>query len=133
MYNVDHVIALACEPEQVFEALTEQRLLTAWFAPQVITVPYQGTIAAFAFEFDLNFKMELTELIPPSLVHWTCVDGYEEWVGSEVFFRISKKAGETLLHFIHQGLRNEEKREKTEESWYRYLSGLKDQCEKKAG
>jgi uncharacterized protein YndB with AHSA1/START domain len=118
------------EPTVVYRYLTEQVKLSKWFAPQVIAVPVEGTTAAFAFEFDLNFKMEIIELKEAKTVKWRCVDGYDEWINSEVIFKINKKEKGTILLFEHNGLTNDEKQVKTIESWEKYLTNLKHYCEK---
>ncbi len=104
-------------------------MLSRWFAPQVIAVAVEGTIAAFAFEFDLNFKMELVRLLEDKLVHWKCVDGYKEWLDSEVVFKLEPCPEGALLHFEHTNLINDEKEEKTISSWTGYLKKLKQLCE----
>lgn len=129
MFSVTIDLRIQSSEHTVFEALTNQNLLSRWFAPQVIAVPVEGTIAAFAFEFDLNFKMELVSLKEDKLVHWKCVDGYKEWLDSEVVFNIETVAGSTLLRFKHSNLTNEEKRDRTIKSWNEYLEKLKKICE----
>ncbi len=129
MFSVSFDLSIKSPPETVFKALTEQELLTRWFAPQVIAVPVEGTVAAFAFEFDLNFKMELVLLNSNSLVHWKCVDGYKEWLHSEVLFKLIPSSKGTKLHFEHNRLINVEKKQKTTLSWKQYLEKLKKLCE----
>ncbi len=128
-YRVEISLEISCSPDKLFSFLTDQVKLMQWFAPQVIAAPVQGTVAAFAFEFDLNFKMELVGLEEGNMVAWECVDGYKEWVGSKVRFELEEKDGRTQLHFLHEGLTNDEKKDKTIESWKRYLQKLKEVCE----
>ncbi len=129
MYSISISLNIEAPAAFVFEALTNQDLLSRWFAPQVIAVPVEGTVAAFAFEFDLNFKMELVQLKKDHLVFWRCVDGYKEWIDSEVAFKLEQEEGATLLKFKHDNLTNEEKRDKTRKSWNEYLQNLKRVCE----
>jgi len=129
VYSISVSLEIAASAADIFEALTNQDLLSRWFAPQVIAVPVEGTVAAFAFEFDLNFKMELVQLKKDKMVHWKCVDGYKEWLDSEVVFSFEKEKDVTLLKFEHRNLTNEEKRNKTVNSWHEYLQNLKRVCE----
>ena len=129
MYSISHKLEIHCPKNLVFDALTNQELLSRWFAPQVIAVPIEGTVAAFAFEFDLNFKMELASLRKDELVHWICVDGYKEWLDSELFFKLKTNESKTILSFEQNNLSNEEKKEKTTLSWAEYLKKLKNLCE----
>ncbi len=129
MYSVSSNIDINTSPSVVYHALTNQDLLSKWFAPQVIAVPVEGTVAAFAFEFDLNFKMKLSKLIPGKLVQWVCVDGYADWLDTEVIFKLTEQPGFTKVAFSHNKLKNDEKKEKTEVSWQNYLTRLKELCE----
>ena len=129
MYSISVSLEIAASAADIFEALTNQDLLSRWFAPQVIAVPVEGTVAAFAFEFDLNFKMELVQLKKDKMVHWKCVDGYKDWLDSEVVFSFEKVEDHTLIKFKHGNLTNEEKRDKTVNSWHEYLQNLKRLCE----
>ena len=129
MYFIAISLEIATSATDVFEALTNQHWLSRWFAPQVIAIQVEGTVAAFAFEFDLNFKMELVQLKKDKMVHWKCVDGYKEWLDSEVVFSFEKEKDVTLLKFEHRNLTNEEKRNKTVNSWHEYLQNLKRVCE----
>ena len=129
MFSVTFTFEMNCTAETLFAYLTEQQKLTQWFAPQVIAVPVEGTVAAFAFEYQLDFKMEITKLVPGELVAWECIDGYNEWVGSKVTFEIIKKEGKVMLKFNHSGLAHDDKKEKTTHSWEEYLKKLKKICE----
>ena len=128
MYSVSYEVFIESSPGRVFDFLTIQHLLSKWFAPQVIASPKEGTVAAFAFDFDLNFKMELDKLDKSGLVRWRCVDGYKEWLGSVVEFSFNEKEGGTLLKFKHSGLKNDDKKEKTLSDWIKFLEKLKIQC-----
>jgi uncharacterized protein YndB with AHSA1/START domain len=129
MFSVTDSLEIACPPEKLFAFLTEQEKLMQWFAPQVITVPVEGTVAAFAFEYDLDFKMEIIKLVDGERVEWECVDGYGDWLGSKVSFVLKKNAEGSVLEFEHTGLKNDAKKEKTTQSWGEYLKKLKNICE----
>jgi uncharacterized protein YndB with AHSA1/START domain len=129
VYSVSLHIEIDAPAVKVFEALTRQELLSKWFAPQVIAVPVEGTVAAFAFEFDLNFKMEIVALQQNKQLRWICVDGYEAWLDSEIVFKLEEKALTTSLDFSHSKLINDDKKEKTVKSWNGYLEKLKELCE----
>ena len=46
--------------------------------------------------------MEVTTLSADQLVEWRVVDGgAEDWIGTDVQFRIFSDEGETFLHFRH--------------------------------
>jgi uncharacterized protein YndB with AHSA1/START domain len=119
--------ALPCD---VFTALTEQAHLEKWFAPEVITVPKQDTYAAFAFGFDLNFKVYLLKLIPDNTIVWEFVSGSVDWDDSVIAFHLTNNNGKTKLLFKHKGVdANNEKFEKWKKSWADYLQKLKEYVE----
>ncbi len=128
MYTVSYEIFIESPSGRVFDFLTLQPLLSKWFAPQVIASPKEGTVAAFAFEFDLNFKMEIEKLDGNGYVRWRCVDGYDDWLDSVVEFSFEEKDGGTLLKFRQSGLKNEDKKNKTLLDWKRFFNKLKKQC-----
>jgi len=132
MYTVSNEIKILSPARNVFDALTNQKLLSQWFAPQVIAVPVEETIAAFAFEFDLNFKMKIVSLKRNELLQWLCVDGYIDWLDSEITFRLEPESDGTKVIFKHSKLPNEDKKEKTILSWNGYLQKLKKLCEQES-
>ncbi len=112
---------------KVFKALTEQKYLEKWFAPEVITVPKQDTYAAFAFGFDLNFKVYILKLIPRQNITWEFVSGSVGWDNSLISFDLESIQGKTKVLFKHKGLDNNiEKLEKWKKSWSNYLNKLKN-------
>lgn len=125
MYSISFKTNINAPASVVFKALTNQELLTRWFAPQVIAIAKERTIAAFAFEFDLNFKVDLVKLTPDKLVQWQCIDGYKEWLDSEICFCLEPDSNKTKLIFEHKNLINDAKKEKTTSSWNEYLEKLK--------
>jgi hypothetical protein len=45
--------------------------------------------------------MKGTESKPGEVVKWQCVGGPEEWVGTEVTFRLKRKDGHAVVLFTH--------------------------------
>ena len=118
-------------PAEVFSALTEQESLTTWFAPHVIVAPVAGTHAAFAFEEEIHFKVQITELVRNHKIVWTYVEGNLKWDNSKITFKLKEtKNGKTLLTFSHSGLPDTGKIEKWTNSWRVFLNKLKKFIEK---
>lgn len=113
--------------ETIFSCLTEQHHLQRWFAPQVIITPVKNTHAAFAFEFDLSFKILITELEENKSVCWEVTEGIEGWTGSVISFTLTDQAGQTQLQFEHKNLSgDDEKIRKWRQSWNDFLRKLAD-------
>lgn len=49
--------------------------------------------------------IEAAELREAKAVRWRCVDGPEDWIGTEVTFALSEADGQTILLFGHCGWR----------------------------
>jgi uncharacterized protein YndB with AHSA1/START domain len=114
----------------VFSALTQQAHLEKWFAPEVITIPKQDTYAAFAFGFDLNFKVYILKLVSGKFIEWEFVSGNVEWDNSVISFRLAGNIDKTKVLFTHKGLDGGNgKFEKWRKSWSNYLSKLKEYAE----
>jgi hypothetical protein len=46
--------------------------------------------------------MEVQELVDNKDVRWRCVEGPEEWVGTEIAFHLSEQDGQTIVLFGHR-------------------------------
>ena len=118
-------------PDRVFSALTEQEHLSAWFAPHVIAAPVAGTYAAFAFEGEIHFKVQIKELVRNHKVVWLYVEGNLKWDGSRIKFKVDEtNNGKSLLTFSHSGLPDTGNLEKWTNSWRNFLDKLKEFTEK---
>lgn len=73
-------------------------------------------------------SMEVIKLEPFEKVHWKCVEGWKEWLGTEIIFTLSKnEEGGTVLLFEHEGLIPNHKCYKMcSQGWNKTLNSLKD-------
>lgn len=118
------------DAETVFCFLTEQNLLTQWFAPHAIATPLENTVAAFAFGSDVNFKMKITELSEFKKLAWLCIDGTVDWLGSTITFTINEiSENQCTIKFQQNELNNPEKLEHWKSSWTGYIDILAEKCE----
>jgi hypothetical protein len=70
--------------------------------------------------------MEVVELKPNQRVGWRCVQGPDEWVGTDVSFDLRQNGEETVLLFTHGGWREPvEFLHHCSTKWATYLIGLK--------
>lgn len=112
-------------PEKIFLYLTQQELLTRWLTPSVIAFPKKGTFAAFALGNDINFKVEIEELIDNDLVQWKCIDGNVEWVGSKISFKLKVQNGSsTIVQFLQTNFPESGNLDKWKNNWQFYLETL---------
>ena len=74
--------------------------------------------------------MKILKLKAPVAVHWECVDGDKEWVGTNLSFELNEKEEFTTLRFSHLNWKNEsEFFGFCSHHWGRYLDSLKSFCE----
>jgi uncharacterized protein YndB with AHSA1/START domain len=92
-------------PEEVYQAFTTEKGLKSWWTRDCDVGENVGDIHHFRFENDIFNKMEILELTPYKKIHWKCIDGWDEWTGTEVlidFFPTDE--GKTRMFFRHKGL-----------------------------
>lgn len=124
MYSISLETIIKAPAQSIFQCITDQNHLQKWFAPQVIIAPVTGTFGAFAFEFDLSFKVRITELDDIGKISWEVVDGIEGWVGSVISFEITNQKNKSLVIFKHIGISDKDKLQKWESSWKDFLNKL---------
>ncbi|MBN2615069.1 MAG: SRPBCC domain-containing protein [Bacteroidales bacterium] len=111
----------------VFNALTDQDALQQWFAPQVIITPTVNTYGAFAFDFDLSFRVQITEL-KPNRISWEVIEGIEDWKNTVISFDILEVNDQCEIQFEHKYLKNKNKFEQWQKSWSEFLHKLTIYC-----
>ncbi len=88
MPDILHRVGIQAPVEKVYRALTSEEGLAGWWTRKAKAPPGLG--AALEFQFgDKGFnKMKVIELAPNKLVRWQCVDGAQEFIGTEVIFNL---------------------------------------------
>lgn len=98
-------VRLHATPQTVYEALTTPEGLRGWWTVDADVNPEVGGVHSFRFEGVLFNSMQVVELVPHEKVHWKCVEGWNEWLGTEVVFTLTgTEDGGTELLFEHKGL-----------------------------
>ena len=78
--------------------------------------------------------MKVVAAVPGSLVHWRCTHGPDEWVGTEVTFRLKWKDNQTFVLFAHAGWKEPvEFMHHWSTKWAVFLLSLKELVETGAG
>ena len=89
MHDIVHELTIAVPPAAVYEAITTAAGLASWWTTDCEAQPAVDSVATFGFnDHEVVFTMRIDLLEPPELVHWECVGGPDEWVGTKVAFRI---------------------------------------------
>lgn len=96
---------LSAPIEEVYEAITTEKGIKSWWTVDCDVSTEIGGIHSFRFERLLFNSMKIVELVPNEQVHWTCIEGWNEWIGTDVIFRLqSFETGKTSVEFQHIGL-----------------------------
>jgi uncharacterized protein YndB with AHSA1/START domain len=101
-----HRIGIEASPEKIYQAITTEDGIRAWWTTDVKMDNHAGGRAIFAFQnHSIIFQMRIEQLTPPSLVLWKCVDSNSpDWIGTTQEFQIDPASdGEVLLKFSHGG------------------------------
>ena len=89
MFDITHELPINVLPAQLFDALTTGVGLASWLAPDSSATPAIDSETTFTFDDQtgtLAMRIDLIEA--PELVHWQCIGGPDEWVGTSIAWRI---------------------------------------------
>lgn len=130
MADILHRVGIKAPADKVFAALTEQKGLAGWWTTEVKAAPEIGTISEFRFG-DKGFNdMKVMELVKGKSVRWRCINGAQEWIGTELTFHLREDEGSTVLLFAQCGWREQaEFMHYCSTKWGVYLLSLKWLCE----
>jgi uncharacterized protein YndB with AHSA1/START domain len=127
-YDILHRVGIGASPAKVFDALTTTEGLDAWWTPCSGKATQGGQI-------DFKFcKMDVVATEPGRLVRWRCTGGPDEWLGTEVAFKLENKGDQTFVIFSHAGWREQvEFMHHCSTKWGTFLLSLRDYVERGEG
>jgi len=96
MPDILHRVGIASTPDHVFRAIAKPEGLSRWWIAGTTGDPKVGGVLNFMPDGG-GFAMKVVAAKPGKLVQWKCVDGPDEWIGTEVTFRLQKKEGQTFV------------------------------------
>jgi uncharacterized protein YndB with AHSA1/START domain len=129
MPDILHRVGIDARPERVFRALAAIDGLRSWWVAATSGDASAGGVIDFGF-----CKMKVLESVPSQRVHWRCVDGPPEWVGTEVFFDLSWKDDQTFVLFRHADWKQPvEFMHHCSTKWATFLLSLRDLVQQNGG
>jgi uncharacterized protein YndB with AHSA1/START domain len=124
MPDILHRIGVAAEQMRVFEALTTVEGIRNWWAEDT----HGDAVEGGAFQFRRN-RLQVIHA-DPSLVTWRYSGPVEEWVGTEISFRLEWRDGQTFVLFKHTDWREPvEFMHHCSTKWATFLLSLRDYVE----
>jgi uncharacterized protein YndB with AHSA1/START domain len=108
MADMLHQVYIDAPPQRVYDAISTGEGPKSWWTADTEAETRVGSIAVFGFfKRTTVFRMEIDELTPAKRIRWRCVDGPDEWKGTEISFELKENPeGGTVLDFRHGGWRS---------------------------
>ena len=104
MADLKHQIPIRSTPEKVYEALTTQAALCAWWTADTKIDEKVGGEAVFGFDRRATvFRMNIEKLEPGKRVVWSCHGDNPEWAGTTLTWDLAPQDHLTMLRFTHSG------------------------------
>lgn len=98
MPNIRHNLLIAASAEKIYNAITSEEGLSAWWTPKITAKAEVNSIARFPFGNGYYKEMKILELTPSELVKWNCIKGDTEWVGTNISFTLIASTKKNLLN-----------------------------------
>ncbi|GAO01196.1 SRPBCC domain-containing protein [Anaeromyxobacter sp. PSR-1] len=110
MPDIIHRLGIRAPAAKVYEALATVEGLAGWWTRDTTGRSAPGGTVRFMFRKPDGTEIggaefEVLELKPEREVRWRCTGGPQEWIGTEVAFRLSRDGDQTLVAFGHRGWR----------------------------
>ena len=100
-YQIRHRVGIKASPNAVYKALTDTDRLSKWWTSDTRGTSEVGKPLEFWFGTFCQ-ELEVTALEPQELVRWKGTEkGIDEWVGTEITFRLKPDDKQIHVHFTH--------------------------------
>ena len=88
MADIFHCLRMSAPYDDVFRAVTEDELLRPWWAS------------------DGLLDVECVDVADGTRVSWRCVDGPDDWIGTDITFAFARESeGTTIVRLSHKNWR----------------------------
>lgn len=129
MPDILHRVGIGVRPERVYAALTTTDGLRHWWTLEATGDASAGGVIDFGF-----CEMQVVDAATNELVHWRCTRGSDEWLGTEVIFRLVWKDNQTFVIFTHANWKEPvEFMHHCSTKWATFLLSLRDWLERNEG
>ncbi|HNP34320.1 MAG TPA: SRPBCC domain-containing protein [Woeseiaceae bacterium] len=114
---------------KILDALTTLDGLAAWWTSQTAGDPAEGGTLTFTFGDQGGFDMRVIRSNGQQ-VHWECVNGPDDWLGTRIEFDIDAKGTHNQVLFRHAGWGSENNFfHHCSTKWATFLLSLRDYVE----
>ena len=139
MPDIIHRIGTTAPATAVYDAVATPSGIAGWWSHATSGESRVGGVITSKFHnpdgVEIGaFEYELLTLRPDEEVRWRITAGPDEWVGTDIHFRISRDGDHTIVLFAHRGWREEvEFMAHCSMKWGVFLLSLRDFVETGAG
>src|SRR5262245_33738577 len=134
MVDILHRIGATAGPDKVYDALTTQDGLAAWWTTDTTGEGVVGNTIKFRFGDTGGFDMKVLDQRPNEWVEWEVTDGPAEWIGTHVSFELKREGDYTIVLFKQEGWREPvEFMSHCSTKWSTFLMSLKQFVETGTG
>lgn len=111
MPDILHRIGIKSPTTQVYKALTTLEGLAQWWTEDVTGDTKVGGKIEFSFRLKTGellgkMVMEVKALNAAKELVWRCLEGPDDWVGTDITFELSEQDSQTILIFGHRNWRD---------------------------
>jgi hypothetical protein len=129
MPDILHRVGVNAPADKVYGSLSTVDGLRHWW----IDVTKGDTKVGGTIDFGFC-KMQVVESVPGKLVHWKCIEGPPEWVGTDVIYQLEYKDKQTFILFKHANWKEPvEFMHHCSTKWATFLLSLRDELESGKG
>jgi uncharacterized protein YndB with AHSA1/START domain len=130
MPDILHRVGIASTATKVYKALSTLDGLSHWWISGTTGNTRPGGMIRFMPDGG-GFDMKVVASKPNTLVKWRCTGGPDEWVGTEITFRLQAKDGQIFVLFTHAGWKKPvEFMHHCSTKWAIFLMSLRDWVER---
>ena len=103
MSDIRHRVAISDPVESVYDAVATNGGISEWWTRDGVRgESSEGSRLQFFFgQPEPAAVVEIIRLSPHDHVGWRCIEGADEWVGTELSFDLTQADDETVVLFTH--------------------------------
>ena len=133
MPDILHCVGIAATADRVYDALATIEGLSHWWVTGTTGNARLGGVIHVSADGG-GFQMQVADFAVHRFVHWKCIGGPREWIGTEVRFTLDARPEQTMVMFTHTGWREpSESMHHSSTKWATFLLSLKNWIERSEG
>lgn len=130
MVDILHQIGVAAPLADVYRAVATPEGVAGWWSVDTTGKSEVGGQLAVHFGVEGGFDLEILELDPAGRVRWRVVGGPDEWIGTEIGWRLDQRGRYTIVDFTHSAWHEPtELMRECSTKWATFLMSLKELVE----